>query len=257
MSKKELLKLWNSYYLINTGSSIVPLIAIVAFAYLFLCDIISFEHMLIFVSVILLAALITLMITFEKVKKLTTNKNNLNAFLQIAVDGFKGEIFYSKKGKRKINKQMAFVSNLKELLKQFNCTGNENRKILYDFIDNDYCLKNEDIFIQLCQNCLASKQKQQNSIDEGSIDKTSILIMCFRFVLLQFKFGMLCAMIVALCMVFILAFCEPLSRELPCCIECLNKLLEHKEAIDTANTIVFDIAAIVLVYFEIKQEEIK
>ena len=62
-------------------------VALVAFTYLLLCDIIRIEFILLIVLVILIAAFITLMITF---KKITTNKNNLNSFLQIADDGFKG-----------------------------------------------------------------------------------------------------------------------------------------------------------------------
>lgn len=76
------------------------------------------------------------------------------------------------------------------------------------------------------------------------------------FVKLQIKIGILCAMIVALFMALFLAFCELLSKELPFATDLFSFLAARKGAIDTSNTIVFDVAAIILLILEIKQEDI-
>lgn len=256
MNKIKLLKLWNRYYIINTFAAVAPITALALFLYLSICDILSWFFSLLIMFTILCVSLITLIITTEKQRKISTDKANLNAFLAIAVNDFRGGIFYNKNGKRKINKQMTFVSNLKGLLYNVNYTDNENRKELYNFICNDYYLKNEDEFIQLCRNCLNAKKNQQVPINEDIIDKTSTFKLVASFVKLQIKIGILCAMIVALFMALFLAFCELLSKELPFATDLFSFLAARKGAIYTSNTIVFDVAAIILLILEIKQEDI-
>ena len=117
------IKLWNRYYIINTFATVAPITALALFTYLSICDILSWFFSLLIMFTILCISLITLIITTEK-QRISTDKANLNAFLAIAVNDFRGGIFYNKKGKRKINKQMTFVSNVKGLLYNVNYTDN-------------------------------------------------------------------------------------------------------------------------------------
>lgn len=255
MNKIKLLKLWNRYYIINTFAAVAQLLHLLYLP--------TYQYVIYWVGFFAVNHVYYLMYFFNnlnnynwKTEKISTDKANLNAFLAIAVNDFRGGIFYNKKGKRKINKQMTFVSNLKGLLYNVNYTDNENRKELYNFICNDYYLKNEDEFIQLCRNCLNAKKNQQVPINEDIIDKTSTFKLVASFVKLQIKIGILCAMIVALFMALFLAFCELLSKELPFATDLFSFLAARKGAIDTSNTIVFDVAAIILLILEIKQEDI-
>ena len=100
MNKIKLLKLWNRYYIINTFAAVAPITALALFTYLSICDILSWFFSLLIMFTILCISLITLIITTEKQRKISTDKANLNAFLAIAVNDFRGGIFYNKKGKR-------------------------------------------------------------------------------------------------------------------------------------------------------------
>ena len=135
------------------------------------------------------------MLVSHQNKKIITDKNNLNSFLQIAIDNYKSMASNSIWKKRKLNKQMTFALNLKLMLNQFDNSKNESRKKLFDFINNNYYLKNEEEFITLCSNCL---KNQENFQDEIDIDKSNINKLTYCFVLSNVKIVIFYTMIIAL-----------------------------------------------------------
>ncbi|MDE5558076.1 MAG: hypothetical protein K2J32_10385, partial [Ruminococcus sp.] len=213
------------------------------------CYMMSIETFSFVILGILFFSLLVLIIVSNKITKITTDKNNLNSFLQIANDEYIKMGKNGFLGKRKLNKQMTFALNLKLMLNQFDNTKNENRKKLYDFINNNYYLKDENEFVRLCENCLNNKENPQ---DEMNVVKLDITKLTRRFVLSNVKIVIFYAMIIVLLFTIIIDFGEIIVY-FPKVSEFLTK---RKDSIETANTIVFDIAAILLLYFEIKQEDI-
>ena len=253
MKKEKLFKKWNRYYNINTYSTVALCVFIVIGLYMWACDFFKIEIVAAILFLLTVVSLIVLCVFQGKSVKLSNNKNNLNSFLKIVVDRYKGTYFYTRSGKRKLNKQMTYVLDLKKILENCN-TDNDDRKKLLDFINYGYYLKNEDEFIQLCNNCLNKSDKQNVEVNEETVDKSNSFKLIRRFVLWNFKKVLFYTLIAALILAVIIGFYERIYDELPkVIINCLN---EHKDNIETANTIMFDIAAILLLYFEIKQEDI-
>lgn len=251
MRKEELFKKWDKYYKLNVLFSITPTISIVIALYLWACGV-QIEVITIILSVILIICLASIAIISKRISGIT-EKKNLNSFLQIAIDEYENMAYNGLWGKRKLNKQMTFALNLKIILGQYNNTDNESRKKLFDFIENGYYLKNGKEFIALCENCLTSKGTYQKEIDENEIDKSSIYKLTLRFILSNVKIVIFYSMVISLLITIFISYFGGIYNS----ISILKEIfLENKEAIDTANTIVFDIAAILLLYFEIKQEDI-
>lgn len=250
MKKKKLFKKWSRYYNLNIFFSIVPTISIIIMMYVFACNIISIDIFAYIIFGILVFSFLMLMLVSHQNQKIIKDKNNLNSFLQIAIDNYKSMASNGIWKKRKLNKQMTFALNLKLMLKQFDNSKNESRKKLFDFINNNYYLKNEEEFITLCSNCL---KNQENFQDEIDIDKSDINKLTYRFVLSNVKIVIFYTMIIALLSTIIIEYLGEIFIYFPKVSEFLTK---RKDSIETANTIVFDIAAILLLYFEIKQEDI-
>ncbi len=250
MKKEKLFKKWSRYYNLNIFFSIVPTISIIIMMYVFACHIISIDIFAYIIFGILVFSFLIIMLVSHQNKKIITDKNNLNSFLQIAIDNYKSMASNSIWKKRKLNKQMTFALNLKLMLNQFDNSKNESRKKLFDFINNNYYLKNEEEFITLCSNCL---KNQENFQDEIDIDKSNINKLTYCFVLSNVKIVIFYTMIIALFSTIIIEYLGEIFIYFPK----LNAfLMNKKDYIETANTIIFDIAAILILYFEIKQEDI-
>ena len=246
MKAKEIHKQWEKYYNRSTILAIVPTVLLVTAAYLVGC---GFVHFIVAVGILILSSLICIIllaIEDHKKNKLINDPNNLSQFLEIIIDNYSEKDRF---GKRRLNKQMMLASHLKHLLSLYRNQDDDacskSRKELYEFIDNDLDINNEKQFLELCKICHNNQTKSEKLYSESNdnIDRSDITSTTFRFIVYNIKRGIFIFLLIALVLIIFVGCFQNI-------IDCIGF---DKERFDLTNTIVFDSATVLLLFFEIKQ----
>lgn len=225
-------------------------------SYLLGCRIISIPVWTLIMVIVYLICIIKLWMTNKKITKLISNKNNLNSFLQITIDRYIGMGEKRFPHKRRLNKQRTLAYHLMILLEKVN-KDEKNKKLiekrnqLHDFIDKELNVKNENKFIQLCQECLNYKNTSDNiatSDEENDSDNEIANKLILKFVFMNIKMVIFIFLILAFIVTLLLGYFPYLQE--------IDYIKERIDYINTTNTVMFDLATIMLLYFEIKQEEV-
>ncbi len=246
MTVKKIHIQWESYYNRSNIFAIFPTVLLIISAYLFGC---GFVHLIVAETILIISSLICIIllaIEEHNKNKLINDRNNLSQFLEIIIDNYSEKDRF---GKRRLNKQMMLASHLKHLLSLYPNQGDdacsESRKELYEFIDSGLHINNENQFLELCKICHNNQTKSAKLYFEpnDNIDRSDITSTTFRFIVYNIKRGIFIFLLIALVLIIFVGCFQNI-------IDCIGF---DKERFDLTNTIVFDSATVLLLFFEIKQ----